>query len=146
MFCHVRAWITQKPFWKGGIKRRHNGNSVKFRLSSSLDEVSNMLLSLGLDLEKEQFSVSGCDGAHIFTQNAVLCDVGMSASASNVSQASCSEHNPVCALKNSPWEERRDVVRQSQQSLQWQAVSIRVWHETLLQCLVRRGMSSVACR
>ena len=144
MFCHVRAWITQKKVWIGGIKRRHNGNSVKFRLFPSLDEVSNMLPSLGLDLAKEQFSVS--DGAHIFTQNAVLCDVGVSASASNVSQASCSEYNPVCALKNSPWEKRRDVVRQSQQSLQRQAVSITVWHETLLQCLVRRGMSSVACR
>lgn len=44
-----------------------------FRLSSDLDEVSNVLPLLGLDLTKEQFTVSGCDGAHIFTHDDVVC-------------------------------------------------------------------------
>lgn len=83
---HVQAWMTPNAVWIEGIKYWHNGDSVMVRLSSSLYEISNMLPLLGLDLKKEQFTVSSCNDAHIFTHNA-LCDVFVSASSSKMSQA-----------------------------------------------------------
>lgn len=105
------------------------------RLFSRLDEVSSMLLLLGLDLRREQFTISG-DGAHIFTHSDAPCDVLVSASSSKVSQAAVS----ITQFEQEP----HVTVRQSQQGLQEETISICVWHETLLECFVQRGKSSVA--
>lgn len=61
--------------------------------------------------KKEQFTVSNCDGAHNFSHNNGLCDVFLSASSSKVSQASCSEHNPVCTHTKKMLPERSSMIR-----------------------------------